>query len=96
MVRPVSSGSGSQLPILTLFTKRNEYCSLCEDAKEVLKPYNSMFVYEEQYIDDPENSVWYDKYRYDIPVIHINGIYVMKHKINKIKLFETLKEFSSN
>ncbi len=29
----------------------------------------------------PTNKPWYDKYRYDIPVLHLNGQYIAKHRI---------------
>ena len=45
--------------------------------------YFSKFVYEEVYIDDPGNSEWNRKYRFDIPVIHVNGKLAMKHRVDK-------------
>lgn len=42
------------------------------------------------YIDIPENSTWHKLYRYDIPVIHINGEYVMKHRVVEEKLLDVL------
>lgn len=35
----------------------------------------------------PENSAWYDKYKYDIPVFHLNGKFLMKHQVD-IQKFE--------
>lgn len=52
------------------------------------------FVYEEKYIDDPANELWFSKYKHDIPVIHINGEYLMKHKINERLLTRTLRELT--
>lgn len=48
------------------------------------------FIYEEQYIDEVCNHKWWEKYKYDIPVIHINGEYLMKHKVNERMLKKTL------
>jgi hypothetical protein len=48
------------------------------------------FVYEECYIDDPSNKVWFEKYKYDIPVLHINGQFLMKHRVNKLQLEKAL------
>ena len=30
----------------------------------------------------PENRPWYNKYRYDIPVLHLNGLYFAKHRVS--------------
>ena len=35
----------------------------------------------------PENKEWYKKYRYDIPVFHLNGQYLMKHRAD-LKVFQ--------
>ncbi|XP_060752070.1 glutaredoxin-like protein C5orf63 homolog isoform X1 [Tachysurus vachellii] len=68
------------LPILTLFTK--DPCPLCDEAKEMLEPYKHRFILQEVDITVPENSVWYDRYKYDIPVFHLNGQFLMMHRVN--------------
>ncbi|XP_051876041.1 glutaredoxin-like protein C5orf63 homolog isoform X2 [Pristis pectinata] len=73
------------LPILTLFTK--DSCTLCEEAKEVLEPYRHRFILQEVDITDPENSVWFERYKYDIPVFHLNGQFLMMHRVN-LKMLE--------
>ncbi|KFQ18597.1 Glutaredoxin-like C5orf63, partial [Merops nubicus] len=72
-------------PVLTLFTKKP--CPLCDEAKEVLEPFKRRFILQEVDITLPENSVWYDKYKYDIPVFHLNGKFLMKHRVD-IKRFQ--------
>ncbi|KAK3522163.1 hypothetical protein QTP70_026980 [Hemibagrus guttatus] len=72
--------SQRSLPILTLFTK--DPCPLCEEAKEMLEPYRHRFVLQEVDITLPENSVWYDRYKYDIPVFHLNGQFLMMHRVS--------------
>ena len=53
------------------------------------------FIYEEVYIDDPENTEWYKKYCYDIPVVHINGEFFVKHKIDVTSLETKLSKEGS-
>ncbi|NP_001375233.1 glutaredoxin-like protein C5orf63 isoform 3 [Homo sapiens] len=53
------SASKTTLPVLTLFTK--DPCPLCDEAKEVLKPYENRFILQEVNITLPENSVWYER-----------------------------------
>ncbi|NWI17801.1 YD286 protein, partial [Crypturellus soui] len=62
-------------------------CPLCDEAKEVLEPYKKRFILQEVDISLPENSSWYEKYKYDIPVFHLNGKFLMKHRVD-IKMFE--------
>ncbi|XP_048026565.1 glutaredoxin-like protein C5orf63 homolog isoform X3 [Megalobrama amblycephala] len=73
-----------QLPILTLFTK--DPCPLCDEAKEELEPYKHRFELLEVDITLPENRVWFDRYRYDIPVFHLNGQFLMMHRVNSTLL----------
>ena len=51
------------------------------------------FFYEEQNIDDTGSEEWMAKYKFDIPVVHINGKYLMKHRINECLLRKALDNF---
>lgn len=82
--------STSTLPILTLFTK--DPCPLCDDAKEVLELFKHRFVLQQVDISLPENRVWLDRYRWDIPVFHWNGQLVMKHRVDVPLLDRLLKD----
>ncbi|XP_066037962.1 glutaredoxin-like protein C5orf63 homolog [Chamaea fasciata] len=77
-------------PVLTLFTKKP--CPLCDEAKEVLEPYKRRFILQEVDITLPENSAWFDKYKYDIPVFHLNGKFLMKHRVNIQKFEDQLRK----
>ncbi|KAM4053520.1 glutaredoxin-like protein C5orf63 homolog isoform 3-T4 [Anomaloglossus baeobatrachus] len=71
-------------PVLTLFTKNP--CPLCDEAKDVLLPYMDRFVLEQVDITHPENTAWYERYKHDIPVFHLNGQFLMMHRVNIKKL----------
>ncbi|XP_029475170.1 glutaredoxin-like protein C5orf63 homolog isoform X2 [Rhinatrema bivittatum] len=86
MKRPCSSNK--DIPILTLFTK--DQCPLCDEAKEVLEPYRHRFVLQEVDITLPENAIWFDRYKHDIPVFHLNGQFLMMHRVNCRKLEKQL------
>ncbi|XP_078571850.1 glutaredoxin-like protein C5orf63 homolog [Branchiostoma floridae x Branchiostoma japonicum] len=79
------------LPILTLYTK--EVCPLCDEAKEVLEPYRHRFNLEEVDITKPDNKQWFRQYRYEIPVFHFNGEFLMKHRVDIPALEEALKRW---
>ncbi|XP_058848400.1 glutaredoxin-like protein C5orf63 homolog isoform X1 [Acipenser ruthenus] len=81
--------TAKHLPVLTLFTKYP--CPLCDEAKEVLEPYKHRFVLQEVDITLPENTVWYERYKYDIPVFHLNGQFLMMHKVQTHTLMKKLE-----
>ncbi|XP_077870266.1 glutaredoxin-like protein C5orf63 homolog isoform X2 [Saccoglossus kowalevskii] len=82
-----------KLPILTLYTKK--VCPLCDDAKEILKKYDSRFILQEVDITTKQNKDWYKLYRYDIPVFHFNGKFLMKHRVNEQLLDEMLQTYEN-
>ncbi|KAJ8777436.1 hypothetical protein J1605_014819 [Eschrichtius robustus] len=84
------SASKTALPVLTLFTK--DPCPLCDEAKEVLEPYKNRFILQEVDITLPENSAWYDRYKFDIPVFHLNGQFLMMHRVDVSKLEKQLQK----
>ncbi|XP_029982057.1 glutaredoxin-like protein C5orf63 homolog [Sphaeramia orbicularis] len=87
---PLRAFCSKTLPTLTLFTK--DPCPLCDDAKQVLEPLRHRFVFEQVDISCPENRVWWDRYRWDIPVFHLNGRWVMKHRVDLDLLDRLLRD----
>ncbi|XP_032239433.1 glutaredoxin-like protein C5orf63 homolog isoform X2 [Nematostella vectensis] len=69
-----------------------EECSLCDDAKLILENSRQKFEYEEVDITAKGNEEWFYKYRYDIPVFHLNGKFLMQHRINETLLHAALKK----
>ena len=39
-------------------------------------------MYKEEYIDVAGNEKWFEQYKYDIPVIHLNGSLLMMHRVD--------------
>ncbi|XP_059772978.1 glutaredoxin-like protein C5orf63 homolog isoform X1 [Balaenoptera ricei] len=89
LLRNLSASKTAQ-PVLTLFTK--DPCPLCDEAKEVLEPYKNRFILQEVDITLPENSAWYDRYKFDIPVFHLNGQFLMMHRVDVSKLEKQLQK----
>ncbi|KAG8013043.1 Glutaredoxin-like protein C5orf63-like protein [Nibea albiflora] len=54
------------------------------------------FVLQQVDISLPENKVWFDRYRWDIPVFHLNGHFVMKHRVDIVLLDKLLQDGISN
>ncbi|KAK6179609.1 hypothetical protein SNE40_011928 [Patella caerulea] len=80
-----------RLPTLTLFTKHP--CPLWDEAKENLKPFEHRYHLEQVDISLPDYKKYFDKYKYDIPVFHFNGEFLMKHRADLELVEKTLIEY---
>lgn len=75
---------------VTLFSKSN--CGLCEDASNVMgkvlksSPHVDYSVVK---IDDPKNQEWWEKYCFDVPVLHIER---PTNEEPLVKVFHRLEE----
>ena len=89
--------------VVTLFTK--EGCTLCDKAKDVLQSLRSKYPHKLVAVDitDPlYRERWYEKYKYDIPVLHVttddnnnNNIYWAKHRITIEQAEQCFQEIQS-
>jgi hypothetical protein len=75
-----------------LFTK--EGCTLCDKVKDVL-----LGVLEEhphslvqQDITDDDDVDVFERYKFDIPVLHLNGMYWAKHRLAADQAREALQQ----
>ena len=68
-------------PVVQLYTKQG--CTLCDKAKDVLQSVREGNPHSLEAIDitDPDKQVVFDMYKWDIPVLHINGMYWTKHRL---------------
>lgn len=75
-----------------MYTK--DPCQLCEEAREALQSSRlwNRFQFQEIDISLPENRKWYGTYRFDIPVFHLNGKFLMKHRVDLSLLEQRLAE----
>uniref|UniRef100_A0A1E1X7Y6 acetyl-CoA C-acetyltransferase n=1 Tax=Amblyomma aureolatum TaxID=187763 RepID=A0A1E1X7Y6_9ACAR len=85
--------SADRLPVLTLYTKHQ--CPLCDVAKEQLGELLPRVQLVEVDIEEHGNEAWQRCYRYDIPVFHLNGQFLMKHKADPVLLEERLNSLAS-
>ena len=67
-------------PTVQLYTKAG--CTLCDNAKEVLARAAEQQPHALEAVDitDAKHAQWWDRYKYDIPVLRIDGIYWAKHR----------------
>ena len=86
---PVYEGDG---PTVELYTK--EGCTLCDDAKAVLDALRADAPHSLVAVDitDADKTELWDKYKYDIPVLAIDGVYWTKHRVTEMDARAALAE----
>lgn len=67
-------------PTVKLFTK--EGCTLCDKVKDVLVELRDEYPHSLEQVDitDADHSDWFSKYKYDIPVLHLENKFWIKHR----------------
>ncbi|XP_047585910.1 glutaredoxin-like protein C5orf63 homolog isoform X2 [Lutra lutra] len=64
-------------------------------ASKTILPVLTLFtkvILQEVDITLPENSAWYERYKFDIPVFHLNGQFLMMHRVDISKLEKQLQK----
>eukprot|EP00581_Thalassiosira_minuscula_P009558 CAMPEP_0183702652 /NCGR_PEP_ID=MMETSP0737-20130205/690_1 /TAXON_ID=385413 /ORGANISM="Thalassiosira miniscula, Strain CCMP1093" /LENGTH=193 /DNA_ID=CAMNT_0025929299 /DNA_START=35 /DNA_END=616 /DNA_ORIENTATION=+ len=79
-------------PTVKLFTKQG--CTLCDKVKDVLDSVrddqpHSLYAVD---ITDDDKQEWFSKYKYDIPVLHVNDIYWAKHRLSAEEAIAGIEE----
>jgi len=79
-------------PVITFFTRPD--CSLCDAALFVLRRVRAAHPFELAVvnIDEPGQESWHAAYRHDIPVVHLNGVEIFRHRIDERCLRAILRE----
>mmetsp|Transcript_7835 Transcript_7835/g.12066 ORF Transcript_7835/g.12066 Transcript_7835/m.12066 type:complete len:125 (+) Transcript_7835:2-376(+) len=77
-------------PVVQLYTK--EGCTLCDKVVDVLKDVLGDQPHSLQAIDIRDDNEVFSKYKYDIPVLHINNEYWTKHRLSADEALEGIQE----
>jgi glutaredoxin len=74
------------MPRVTFFTKPD--CGLCNAAMYVIERVRRWVPFEFESIDitAPGQEKWLDRYREHIPVVHLNGREVFRHRVDEKEL----------
>ena len=87
-------------PVVTLYTK--EGCTLCDKVKDVLKQVQEETPHSLKQVDitDEDQQDSFDRYKYDIPVLHISSsdedaAYWTKHRLTPEEAKEGIAEAMS-
>ncbi|XP_062559231.1 acetyl-CoA acetyltransferase, mitochondrial isoform X1 [Armigeres subalbatus] len=83
--------SGRCIPRLTLYS--HDHCSLCNDLVDELEAnFSGRYQLEKVDITKKENNKFLRLYRYDIPVLFLNGQFLCMHRLNSNLLERKLRE----
>lgn len=74
---------------VTLYSKKD--CHLCEVAKEMLLKLQQEFPFSLEEVDIEKDRAIFEKYKYLIPVIEIDGEIVSNYRADENKLILKLK-----
>lgn len=79
-------------PTVKLFTK--EGCTLCDKVKDVLRDLQEEHPHSLYQVDitDEDHSGWFSKYKYDIPVLHLDDKFWIKHRITVEQAIDGLEQ----
>lgn len=71
---------------VTFFTK--EDCELCRAAWFVIQRVRAAAPFETEIVDitRPQHRRWQEAYRNDIPVVHLNGREIFRHRVDEARL----------
>mmetsp|Transcript_6057 Transcript_6057/g.8913 ORF Transcript_6057/g.8913 Transcript_6057/m.8913 type:complete len:221 (-) Transcript_6057:95-757(-) len=77
-------------PVVQLYTK--EGCTLCDKVSDVLRLIRDDYPHSLEAIDitDEDKGDIFDRYKWDIPVLKINGIYWTKHRLDVTEAVKAL------
>jgi len=64
---------------VVLYTKAR--CSLCEEMKTEMKKAGVGDLYTLEEVDIEKDAELFSRYRYDIPVLYINGVEAFRHRL---------------
>ncbi|EOD25917.1 hypothetical protein EMIHUDRAFT_237316 [Emiliania huxleyi CCMP1516] len=75
--------ASADVPAVRLFTK--EGCTLCDKVRDVLRGVTDRAPHSLEAVDitDEDHAQWLAKYKYDIPVLHLDGAYWTKHRLTE-------------
>jgi glutaredoxin len=75
--------------LITLFTKPN--CALCDKALEQIELARQEVQFELVQINILDDLETYERYKHDIPVLHLNGVEIFRHRLSFADLLKKLR-----
>lgn len=78
--------------VVTLYTRPG--CHLCEEAKAAMRDSGCANEFRLEEINIDEDAALHDKYKFDIPVVYINGVKAFKHSVDSREFRRKLRRLS--
>lgn len=75
---------------VTLYTK--PYCSLCHKAEHVLRALQQEIFFELVLRDITKDRELFERYRYDIPIVMLDGGEICRHRVDLARVRRALAE----
>jgi glutaredoxin len=66
-------------------------CPLCDEAKQVLEEVRAHLDFELIEVNIESDPVLYESYRYDIPVVFVDGQKAFKHRLDRSAVEDRLR-----
>ncbi|RMG21647.1 MAG: glutaredoxin family protein [Deltaproteobacteria bacterium] len=57
-------------------------CPLCDEALEAARLARGKVPFELRYVDITSDAALFERYRYEIPVVHVDGFRAFKHRVD--------------
>lgn len=67
--------------LVEVFSRSN--CPLCDEALQVVRSAQSRVAFELRVVDILSDQTLYEQYRYDVPVVRINGLQRFVHRVSR-------------
>jgi glutaredoxin len=74
---------------VTIYSKKE--CHLCDVAKEELEALQCDFEFSLKEVDIEQDKLAFEKYKFLIPVIEVDGDIISTYRVNEKKLTDILK-----
>jgi glutaredoxin len=81
------------MPTITLYTKAG--CHLCERAQRTILSLQRELGFQFEQRDITQDAAIWERYRFDIPVIAIDGQERFRHRVSETELRAALKRSSA-
>ncbi|HEY5885615.1 MAG TPA: glutaredoxin family protein [Pyrinomonadaceae bacterium] len=82
--------SDNPVPRVVIYSRPG--CHLCEEAKKVIKASGYREEYTLEEINIESDAELLRRYRFDIPVITINGEEAFRHRVSAVEFVEKIKK----
>jgi len=85
----LSAFRGGCVVKIEIYSKKD--CHLCDEAKAKLREFAERFPIHVDEIDIEQDPVVFEKHRYEIPVVYLEGRKLFKYRIDDAKLERAIR-----